>query len=466
MYNKQLMKKITFLFSFLILSFLNLIIPDIARGQENLNKFGIHILNKEDLEKARELVNSSGGDWGWVTVVIRDDEQDKNYWQDFFDQCREKHLIPLVRIATHLEEDFWVKPKLKDAEKWADFLGDLNWPTKDQYVIVFNEPNHAKEWGGEIDPEEYAKILQNFISKFKVQSSNFKILNAGLDLAAPNSGQTMDAFLFLEKMNQEISGIFENLDAWVSHSYPNHGFLGKPWGKGRISIRGYEWELNILKNQFGVKKDLAVFITETGWPKRGNFYNEKTVASYFKYAFENVWLPDKRIMAITPFLLNYPQDLFDEFSWLDNEGKPYPQYESVKNIPKISWWPLQETKYKVLSVSLPPFLPANTNYYGKIKLKNTGQSIWGERKKLIIPGLKVEGITVSNLSIESSKIKPGESIILDFTIQSSSKSGNFIFSWENLPEYRLKVFPSSAITKTPYNLWFKIISKLNLFQRW
>jgi len=122
------------------------------------NKFGIHILEPSDLDKAASLVNSSGGDWGYVTVVIRDDDLDFAKWQNFMDQCREKHLVPLVRIATHQEKENWAKPDPADSLKWAEFLNNLNWPVKDRYVIVFNEPNQAREWGGEIKPDEYAQV--------------------------------------------------------------------------------------------------------------------------------------------------------------------------------------------------------------------------------------------------------------------------------------------------------------------
>ncbi|MGB9637380.1 MAG: glycosyl hydrolase, partial [Microgenomates group bacterium] len=293
-------------------------------AEEKINKFGIHILDPADLPKAQELVNSSGGDWGWVTVVIRDDDMNHDKWQNFMDECRVRHLIPLVRIATHLEGESWAKPKIEDAQKWAEFLNSLNWPEKDQYVIIFNEPNQAKEWGGEANPQEYAKILNEYLQKFKIKNLKFKILNAGLDLAAPNSKTTIDAFKFMREMNREVPDIFDNLDGWVSHSYPNHGFRGKPWENGKTSIRGYLWELSVLKNTFKIQKSLPVFITETGWPHemsnvkcqmsnvgKGNkcqqkFYNPQLSSEYIKYAFENVWLKDERIKAVTPFVLNYP----------------------------------------------------------------------------------------------------------------------------------------------------------------
>jgi len=249
----------------LILSFFFLFWPRTIFAAEN--KVGIHILEPIDLNKAAELVNSSGGDWGYVTIVIRDDDLNFEKWQNFMNDCREKHLIPLVRIATHLEGSNWAKPKKEDAEKWANFLNQLNWPVSERFVIVFNEPNHAKEWGGEINPKEYAQIFSFFKEKLKMKNEKFKVLNAGLDLAAGNTKTTMEAYKFMQEMNWEIPGIFDSLDAWVSHSYPNHGYLGKPWESGKTSVRGYQWELSVLKNNFNLKKKLPVILPKPVGPQ-------------------------------------------------------------------------------------------------------------------------------------------------------------------------------------------------------
>ena len=454
-----------------ILTFFSLIFPGAAFAEENINKFGIHILETPDLNKASELVNSSGGDWGWVTIVIRDDDINFEKWQDFMDECRERHLVPLVRIATHNENSHWVKPRFEDSQIWADFLGSLNWPTQDQHVIIFNEPNHAKEWGGEINPKEYAKILLEYSEKLKAKSEKFKILNAGLDLAAPNGKETVDALRFMREMRQELPDIFEKLDGWCSHSYPNYGFVGKPWESGRVSIKGYEWELWVLKNHLGLKKQLPVFIAETGWPKNSSklkvksaklrYYDEKTTAEFLKQAFENVWLKDKRVKAITPFVLNYPQELFAPFSWFDKEGNPAPQYETVKSLPKQSWWPKQEDKYEIKTVFLPSFLPTNQEFKGKITIKNTGQAIWGEKGSVELPATTSGGLLISNLILtDSKKVKPGEIIQADFTINSTDSDDIFEFTWGELPKFELKVLPSSIITTTKYSLWEKMVLKI------
>lgn len=143
------MKKLVFLVTFVL--FLALVPPTFAVSN---NKFGIHVTLGNDLNQAARLVNTNGGDWGYVTVVMPENQRDQAAWQDFFDRCREKHLIPIVRLATHLEGSVWAKPTVSSLPSWADFLDSLNWPVKDRWIVIFNEPNHAKEWGGQINDEQ------------------------------------------------------------------------------------------------------------------------------------------------------------------------------------------------------------------------------------------------------------------------------------------------------------------------
>ncbi len=109
------------------------------------NRFGIHIINEVDLQDAANLVNTTGGDWGYVTFVIRKDERNIKKWQETFDRIRKLRLIPIVRIATTQTDDVWEKPQLEDINNWVYFLNSLNWVVKNRYVIIGNEPNHAAE---------------------------------------------------------------------------------------------------------------------------------------------------------------------------------------------------------------------------------------------------------------------------------------------------------------------------------
>src|SRR3990167_5974371 len=178
------------------------------------NKFGIHIISESDLLQAAELVNSNGGEWGYVTLVIREDERDLVRWQRAMLQMKELKLIPIIRVATKVNNGVWEKPDPEDAEQWAKFLDSLEWVTKNRYVVLFNEPNHAKEWGGEVNPIEYTRVARQFWQKLKRYSPDFFVLPAGMDAAAPNSTTTMDSKLFFDKMYEEDPEIFVLFDGW------------------------------------------------------------------------------------------------------------------------------------------------------------------------------------------------------------------------------------------------------------
>lgn len=294
------------------------------------NRFGIHILSEHDLEAAAEMVNGNGGAWGYVTLVIREDERHLGRWNQVFRDMRRLKLIPIIRIATSNQDGIWKKPDRDQAEDWALFLNQLPWPTKNRYVILFNEPNHAKEWGGEVNPQEYTEISRQYWEQLKRASTDFFVLPAGLDVAAPDSGSTMSAARFWQKMYSADSLIFTIFDGYNSHSYPNPGFCGKPNDSGKTSIRSFEWEIDYL-SKYHLLSDSPIFITETGW---GCSLTEEKLTQFYKTAFENIWTNNK-IVAITPFLLNYNQYPFKNFSWLREDGSKTEYYKLVENLQKI-----------------------------------------------------------------------------------------------------------------------------------
>lgn len=302
------------------------------------NKYGIHIIDENDLENAAALVNSSGGDWGYVTVVMREDQRDREKWNAAFSRMRGLHLIPIVRIATRLNVDgSWAQPKEEQASSWADFLSDLEWVTTNRYIVLFNEPNHAKEWGNALDPAGHAMILKTYARALKEKSDAFFILPAGMDASAPNSWQTMEESVYLRRMIIAVPDVFDHVDGWTSHSYPNPGFAGKVSDRGKGTLRTYDWELKLL-GSWGVSRTLPVFITETGWVHRDDAVDD--MASRITQTASEIW-SDERIVAITPFVLNYQGHPFLQFSWQrPNDTLFYPQFDSYRSIPKLAGMPI------------------------------------------------------------------------------------------------------------------------------
>jgi hypothetical protein len=400
------------------------------------NKFGIHLAQPEDqdLEAAAKLVNSSGGDWGYITLVIQENDRNHDKWQDIFNKLRRLRLIPIIRLATKPDGASWHRPRKDDIEEWVDFLDSLNWVIKDRYIILFNEPNHASEWGGVVDAENYAEVAKEFAEKLEAKNKDFFIMLAGFDAAAPHQPPNFeDEAIFIRKMFNISRSTFDFLDGWVSHSYPNPGFVGSPYDFGRNSVRGYQWELTMLK-EIGVTKELSVFITETGWTHNQHqisnikYQKELTpevVADYFKTAFENIWLRDERVKTVTPFILNYQGEPFAHFSWaLPGRADFYPQYFSVQKIQKIKGEPEQKHKVTV-SAELPQELVEKSTYSFNISIENQGQSILEKNDgyKLSAVGDQFDG-QLEYFFSDLIDLEPSRGQTIDFHLKTTDKLGS------------------------------------------
>lgn len=302
------------------------------------NKIGIHILFPGELTEAAKLVNSNGGDWGYVTIPLPENDYDLNKWQDFMDNAKELHLIPIIRLATQIDQfntTVWEKPDEYDVIDSVNFLNSLNWPTRNRYVVIYNEVNRGDEWGGKPDALEYSGILDLAIDAFHNANSDFFVISAGLDNAAPDSPDFyINEYTFLYQLEQLSPQTFTKIDGIASHSYPNPGFTGTPSDDSSMSIHSFTYESDQINSYAG--KDLPVFITETGWDK--DKVGELKVAEFYKYAFENVW-NDPKIVAVTPFLLSAGTGSFPKFSFISQNGDKNLLYQALKDLPKVKGKP-------------------------------------------------------------------------------------------------------------------------------
>lgn len=339
------MKKVLY-FSFLTL--LLLLFPRTTFAVEDPlsvpnNKFGIHILFQDELKDAAKLVNSNGGDWGYILIPIQSGDRDLVRWQKFMDATKQNHVIPIIRLASegdYFNTKVWRRPDAYDVLDFANFLNSLDWPTKNRYVVVFNEPNRGDEWGGTPDPADYAEILSYAVSAFKAVNEDFFIISAGFDNASITiPGKYYQEFAFLQEMNNAVPGIFEKIDGIGSHSYPNPGFSKPPTKTDSQSIATFRYENDFIKQLTG--RTLPVFITETGWTNEK--VNDQTIGDYFKQAFETIWT-DEHIVAITPFLFKAGAPPFDQFSFVTLDGGFSKKYNAFAELAKQKGQPTLYTK--------------------------------------------------------------------------------------------------------------------------
>ncbi|MDO8269173.1 MAG: hypothetical protein Q7T54_00695 [Candidatus Levybacteria bacterium] len=336
-------------FFFLFFSVIFLAIPtksyalfDPLSRPNNFN--GIHILFPSELSQAAHLVNSKDGEWGYVTIPIQAGDKDMEKWQIFMDEAKKLKLIPIVRLATQADIEntaVWAKPTTTEILDFANFLNSLNWPVENRYIIVYNEMNRFDEWGGEApNPREYADMLSYAVEVFKDRNPNFYIIMGGLDNASPNDRvKYMDNLIYIREMAAYNEEIFNKIDAFSSHSYPNPGFTAPPLQNKVEGVTTYQFEYKLI-NSYTVNKK-PVFITETGWDSKK--LSESVIANYYKITYENFWNKDKdKIVAITPFLLNSQGGgAFDIFSFV-KDGRQTQYYTISEEMEKTKGEPLLE----------------------------------------------------------------------------------------------------------------------------
>jgi hypothetical protein len=283
---------------------------------------GFHLLDPHELDLAlsykREDVSL------YVTVPLSIYDRRAEVWERFFSKAHENNVVPIVRWITVFSDGSWQVPSRKDVVEATVFMKSIRWSGK-RIIVLFNEPNHAAEWGGRVDPEGYAELALFAANWLKTETKDYIVLPAGLDGDAPTNATMMESFTYLERMHRAAPELFTVIDAWTSHSYPNPAFSGTVFARGKNSIRGFEAELEKLERMTG--RSFEVYITETGW--RQNQLTTRRLPGYYREVVSNIWA-DERIKAVTLFVLKATHGPFKEFSLLDENDRPTTQMRALQ----------------------------------------------------------------------------------------------------------------------------------------
>ncbi len=394
------------------------------------NKFGIHVAtpSEQDIKDGAALVNTNGS-WGYITVVLQEKDRDKKSLQHMCDHFRDNKLIPIFRLASHGEGNSWALPKKRDAFAWADVLGSLNCSVKNIYVTLFNEVNMATEWGGAVNPHQYADIANFFATAIKNKNPDVQVLLAGLNQTAPhNPPYFYSARLFLDEILNDRSPLCSSIDGIASHSYPPD-FIGSPSARGLGSITGYQIEQEIFEKNCGRK--LPVFITETGW--KNNALPISTLKDYYKTAFEQVWLKDDSVKAVTLYDLNGSPPNTDfayraataEIHGIVEQSSTCGNFREIycfikNDLQKTNGDPAQKYSASIL-VTIPQTVIANSTYEYQIWIKNNptkSTATWTKED-----GYRI-GFTDPRFPgsfTDFHNVKPGNSFITTLTFNSGTE---------------------------------------------
>jgi hypothetical protein len=143
---------------------------------------------------------------------------------------------------------------------------------------------------------------------------------------------------------------------------------------------------------------------DTPFGRKFHCKKQEDYGKKLQIAYETAW-NDPRIVAVTPFILNYQASPFDMFSWKKKTGEFYSFYTLIKDLPKVKGEPKIQNTGEIDTVILPEVITLNDNIYGLAYVKNTGQKIWvsGTTQQIDVDGGQIELTPTNPLS----DIEPG-----------------------------------------------------------
>lgn len=281
---------------------------------------GAHLLQTYELQSYSEFAPNDGARFVVIPYSLEDRERAQQ-WVDFMNLANDKKITPILRLTTRFspEQNAWITPNREEIVSLIDAIDQLPWPSGPRRVIVFNEVNHAAEWGGRIDPQEFATLAKFAAQWLQTEQNEYMVLTPALDLAASHSlsaqNPTADAFWYWEAILTHEPDFLTSFDAWNSHSYPNPGFRSSPDRTERNSLRGFEHELAFVKQHDA--RDWPVYITETGW--NADEVRPNLLANWYEKAAQ-IW-QHPQVVMVAPFLWQGSPGPFAGFSLYDQNAQ-------------------------------------------------------------------------------------------------------------------------------------------------
>ncbi len=212
------------------------------------------------------------------------------------------------------------------AARYADSVG---------YLIIWNEPNLAFEWGYRmVSPAGYVALLQQAYAAAKAANPAVVVLAAPLapTLEPDGSPWGLNDLIYLERMYR--AGAAPYFDALAVHTY---GFTFPPEaepGPEILNFRRIELIRAIMEAHGDADK--PIYVTESGWNDHPRWTKavrplqriQYTIGSY-EWAEANMPYVEK----LCQWVLRYPaptRSYPDNFTFLTPDFRPRPIYEYVQ----------------------------------------------------------------------------------------------------------------------------------------
>ena len=231
-------------------------------------------------ERTLEMASDAGVGWikehfPWRAIETSPD----SYWDEVFQQSAWDKYDAIVeaaelhglRIVARIDlPPQWARPSgsdhaspPRDNADYADFVAEVvrRYKGRVQFIQIWNEPNLAAEWGGEIDPAGYAELLRVAATAAREVDPNVVILSAPLAMTTENSDRAMDDLSYWKALYDAGAGPY--FDIMAANAYGLDQRYDAEPDPDALNIRRIE-----LIRQIAVEygdENKPIWLNEFGW---------------------------------------------------------------------------------------------------------------------------------------------------------------------------------------------------------
>jgi len=314
-------------------------------------KLGVHTRLTDEVEPRKikrtlEMVREMGASWTveyfpWSYLEPLPGIYDWTHADLVVDHANRQGLTVIARLGL---VPGWARPadsatSYLPPDHYDDF-GDFvyafvaHFQGRVDYVIIWNEPNLALEWGFQpINPESYTDLLKIAYRRAEEANPNVKVLAGALapTLAPPGSDWGMDDLEYLRRMY--AAGAGDYFDILAVHAYGWVYPADDPPDPAVVNFRRVELVRQVMVEHGDASK--SVIITEGGWNDHPRWTRAVKPAQRIRYtiqAYEQArgwdWC-----QAVALWAFRYPwaaQSYLDYFTFVTPDLEPKPIYMEVQ----------------------------------------------------------------------------------------------------------------------------------------
>jgi polysaccharide biosynthesis protein PslG len=315
-------------------------------------KLGVHTRLTDEVEpwkikRTWEMVRELGAPWAveyfpWAYVEPAPGRADWAHSDLVIDHAAQQGITLIARLGY---VPAWARPPdtsplYLDEDSFDEFGAYAaafarRYAGKVRYLIIWNEPNLALEWGfAAVDPAKYAAMLKVVYPMVKAANPEMQVLAGALapTLAPPGSPDGMNDLDYLQALYD--AGAAPYFDILAIHAYGWYSDPDDPADPGVVNYRRTELLRDLMVANGDAHK--PAMITEGGWNDHPRWTRavrpgrriEYTVRAYEIARTEWPWLESVSLWAF-----RYPWDAKsyqDYFTFVRTDFEPKPIYLEVQ----------------------------------------------------------------------------------------------------------------------------------------